>query len=404
MNKLPLTKKKIIEFFKKQDTLILKSESVDLKNSQGRFLFEDLKSKVDLPPFNNSAVDGYALLKKDLIKKKLFYCDRRIAAGDKKNIKIKSGEAVRVFTGAKMPSNSSTVVMQENTLVNEDGIEILKVPSFGENYRLKGEDIKKNQKILFRGSKINQQNINLIAASGIRKIKVFKKIKIGFFTSGNELRKPTKNLKNSEINNSNFFALNSLLDQKFILKKYYGNLKDNLNIVKNNLLRASKNNNIIITAGGASVGDEDHLINALSTIGNIFFWRAAIKPGRPIAVGKINNCYVVCLPGNPVSVQLLYAMLINPLVEKLSGGKFKLPNSNKIVADFSMKKKTQRMEWLRIIKKTINNQDLAVRYPKQGSGMISSVSYSDGIIEIDEDVSEIKKGDIFDFYNFETLF
>ena len=404
MNKLPLTKKKIIEFFKKQDTLILKPELVDLKNSQGRFLFEDLKSKVDLPPFNNSAVDGYALLKKDLIKKKLFYCDRRIAAGDKKNIKIKSGEAVRVFTGAKMPSNSSTVVMQENTLVNEDGIEILKVPSFGENYRLKGEDIKKNQKILFRGSKINQQNINLIAASGIRKIKVFKKIKIGFFTSGNELRKPTKNLKNSEINNSNFFALNSLLDQKFILKKYYGNLKDNLNIVKNNLLRASKNNNIIITAGGASVGDEDHLINALSTIGNIFFWRAAIKPGRPIAVGKINNCYVVCLPGNPVSVQLLYAMLINPLVEKLSGGKFKLPNSNKIVADFSMKKKTQRMEWLRIIKKTINNQDLAVRYPKQGSGMISSVSYSDGIIEIDEDVSEIKKGDIFDFYNFETLF
>ena len=404
MNKLPLTKKQIIKFFKKQNTLILKSELVDLENSQGRFLFEDLTSKVNLPPFNNSAVDGYALLKKDLIKKKFFFCYRRIAAGDKKTIKIKSGEAVRVFTGAKMPSNSSTVVMQENTLVNEDGIEILKVPSFGENYRLKGEDIKKNQKILFRGSKINQQNINLIAASGIRKIKVFKKIKIGFFTSGNELRKPTKNLKNSEINNSNFFALNSLLDQKFILKKYYGNLKDNLNIVKNNLLRASKNNNIIITAGGASVGDEDHLINALSTIGNIFFWRAAIKPGRPIAVGKINNCYVVCLPGNPVSVQLLYAMLINPLVEKLSGGKFKLPNSNKIVADFSMKKKTQRMEWLRIIKKTINNKDIALRYPKQGSGMISSVSYSDGIIEIDEDISEIKKGDIFDFYNFETLF
>ena len=404
MNKLPLTKKQIIEFFKKQKTIIVKPEWVDLKNSQGRFLFEDLKSKVNIPPFNNSAVDGYALLKKDINKKKLYYYNRRIAAGDKKNIKIKSGEAVRVFTGAKMPSNSSTIIMQENTSINEDGIEILKTPSFGENYRIKGEDIKKNQKILSRGSKINKQNINLIAASGIRKIKVFKKIKIGFFTSGNELRKPTSSLKNSEINNSNFFALNSLLDQKFISKKYFGNLKDNLKIVKNNLLHASNNNDIIITAGGASVGDEDHLIKALSNIGNIFFWRAAIKPGRPIAIGKINSCYVICLPGNPVSVQLLYAMLINPLVEKLSGGNFKLPNSSKIIANFSMKKKTQRMEWLRIIKKTINNQDIALKYPKQGSGMISSVSYSDGILEIDENVSEIKRGDIFDFYDFETLF
>ncbi len=403
MNKSPLTKRQIIELFKKQKNIILNSELVTLQNSQGRFLFEDLKSKINIPPFNNSAVDGYALLNKDLNNKN-FYCNRRIAAGDIKNIKIKSGEAVRVFTGARMPLNSSTIIMQENTKIDKDKIKILKSPSFGENYRLKGEDIKKNQKILSKGSKINHQNINLIAASGIRKVKVFKKIKIGFFTSGDELRKPTENLKNSEINNSNYFALNSLLDRKFITKKYYGNLKDNLKIVKSKILRASKKNNIIITTGGASVGEEDHLINALSSLGNIFFWRAAIKPGRPIAVGKINNCYVICLPGNPVSVQLLYAMLIKPLVEKLSGGNFKLPNSKKIVANFSMKKKTQRMEWLRIIKKTINNQDVAIKYPKQGSGMISSVSYSDGIIEIDEDVSEIKKGDTFNYYDFETLF
>ncbi len=403
MNKSPLTKKQIIEFFKKQKNIVIKSELVNLQNSRGRFLFEDLKSKVNLPPFNNSAVDGYALLKKDL-NNKYFYCSRRIAAGDKKNIKIKSGEAIRVFTGARMPSNSSTIVMQENILIDKDKIKILKFPKFGENYRLKGEDIRKNQKILSKGTKINYQNINLIAASGIRKVKVFKKIKIGFFTSGNELRKPTHNLKNSEINNSNYFALDSLLDQRFVSKKYFGNLKDNLKVVKSNLLKASKKNNIIITAGGASVGEEDHLIDALSSLGKIFFWRAAIKPGRPIAIGKINSCYVICLPGNPVSVQLLYAMLIKPLIEKLSGGFFKLPNSKKIICNFSMKKKTQRMEWLRIIKKTINNQDVAIKYPKQGSGMISSVSYSDGIIEIDEDISEVKKGDIFNYYDFETLF
>ena len=130
------------------------------------------------------------------------------------------------------------------------------------------------------------------------------------------------------------------------------------------------------------MGDEDHLISALSDLGKIFFWRAAIKPGRPIAFGRINNCFVICLPGNPVSVQLLYAMLIHPLVEKLSGGIFKLPNSYKIEADFIMNKKTKRMEWLRVIKRKFGNKDIASRYPKQGSGMISSISYSDGIIEI----------------------
>ena len=404
MNKFPLTKKQIIKLFKKQKSLVVKTELINLQNSQGRFLYEDLKSKIDIPPFNNSAVDGYALLKKDLNKKNLFYCHRKISAGSKKNFRIKSGEAIRVFTGAKMPLNSSTIVMQENTIQNNNKITISKFPKLGENYRLKGEDIKKKQKILFKGSQINKQNINLIAAAGIKKVKVFKKIKIGFFTSGNELRQPTKNLKKSEINNSNFFALNSLLNQGYISKKYLGNLKDDLKIVKNKIFKASKNNNIIITSGGASVGDEDHLINALLDLGNVFFWKAAIKPGKPIAVGKINNCYVICLPGNPVSVQLLFVMLINPLIKKLSGGNFNLPKSSKIVANFNMQKKTRRMEWLRIIKKTLNNKNIAIKYPKQGSGMISSITYSDGIIEIDADTSVIKKGDIFDYYDFDNLF
>ena len=404
MNKLPLTKKQIIRFFKKQKNLVMNKELLSLQNSLGRFLYTDLKSKVDIPPFNNSAVDGYALLKKDLNNKKIFYCNRKILAGSKKNLKIKSGETIRVFTGAKMPLNSSTVVMQENTIQNNNKITISKFPKLGENYRLKGEDIKKNQKILLKGSQINQKNINLIAASGIKKVEVFKKIKIGFFTSGNELRRPTKNLKKSEINNSNYFALNSLLDTSFISKKYLGNLKDNLKVVKKKIFAASKKNNIIITSGGASVGEEDHLIKALSDLGDIFFWKAAIKPGKPIALGKINNCYVICLPGNPVSVQLLFVMLINPLIKKLSGGNFNLPKSSKIVANFNMQKKTRRMEWLRIIKKTLNNKNIAIKYPKQGSGMISSITYSDGIIEIDADTSVIKKGDTFDYYDFDNLF
>ena len=404
MNKLPLTKNQIIGIFKKQKKLISSSEIIDLQYSKDRILAQDIKSQINIPPFNNSAVDGYALLKKDLNLKKTFICKKRIAAGDNKKIVIKSGEAVRVFTGAKMPSNSSTVVMQENVKVKNNYITLLKTPQFGENYRIKGEDIKKNKIILTKGTKINHQNLNLIAAAGIRKIKVYKKIKIGFFTSGNELRKPTKKLKNAEINNSNYYALNTLLDKKYITKKYLGNLKDNLVTVKKSLIKSSKKFNIIITAGGASVGDEDHLINALSSLGKLYFWRAAIKPGRPIAFGKINKCYIICLPGNPVSVQLLYGMLIKPLILKLCGSTLKLPNSSKIYTDFDMKKKTKRMEWLRVIKTRKNNRDYAIKYPKQGSGMISSITYSNGIIEIDEQVSFIKKGDLFEFYDFDSLF
>ena len=232
MNKFPLTKKEIVDFFNKQKKLISSSEIIDLKYSNGRILAEDLKSQINLPPFNNSAVDGYALIRKDLNLKKIFTCKRRVAAGDDKKILINSGEAVRVFTGAKMPSNSSTVVMQENVIIEGSKIRLLKIPLFGENSRLKGEDIKKNKKILLKGTIINQQNLNLIAATGIRKIKVYKKIKIGFFTSGNELRRPTNKLKNSEINNSNYYALNTLLDNNYITKKYLGNLKDNLKSVK----------------------------------------------------------------------------------------------------------------------------------------------------------------------------
>ena len=201
MNKIPLTKKEIIKFFTTRKKIIFNTELIDLKNSQGRILAENLKSKIHLPPFNNSAVDGYALLKIDLKKNKELYCSRRIVAGDNKDIRINKGEAIRIFTGARMPQNSSTVVMQENVIKNNNFISIKKIPSYGENCRLAGEDIKKEKKILSSGDKINITNINLVAAIGKKNIIVKKKINIGYFTSGNELRKPTESLKESKINN-----------------------------------------------------------------------------------------------------------------------------------------------------------------------------------------------------------
>ena len=404
MNKKPFYLKQILNFINRRSSVINKKEIVNLLDAEDKILAENIYSKISLPPFKNSAVDGYALLKQDLNKTPKNINNIRVAAGDTATHKIKGGEVIRIFTGAKMPSNSTTVVMQENTEIIDNKLFLIKIPIYGDNCRHKGEDISKGSLVLKKGTKIDTKNLNLIAAIGYSKIKVYVKIKIGFYTSGNELVEPTTKLKNSKINNSNYYLLNSLLNKNYITKNFLGNLPDNADKIKKKLLNEVSKYNMIITTGGASVGDEDHLIDTLKNNGEVFFWRAAIKPGRPIAIGKIKKTYIVCLPGNPVSVQLLYAFVVKPLIFKLIGSLINNIKPEKVATNFSMIKKTRRLEWLRVSKKLIKDKYVLLKHPKQGSGMITSISYSDGVVEIPENVNLIKKGDIFDYYDFDKLF
>ena len=405
MNKNPLKKIEIFNLLKKIKKIKLGKEKVSLENSLGRFLAEDIKSKINLPPFNNSAVDGYALFNKDLLKKKFkLVSKQRIAAGDKISDNLKSGQAARIFTGAKMPTNSSTVVMQENVLLKKDNITIKKMPFYGENCRLIGEDIKKGQIILSNQDKINITNVNIIAAIGKKNIYVKKKIKLGYFTSGNELREPTEKLKDSEINNSNYFSLNALLSKTYITSKYLGVLKDKESIIIKSFTKNINKYDVIITTGGASVGEEDHLIKIINKLGKIYFWKAAIKPGRPIAVGQIQNTIFICLPGNPVSVHLLFGMIVGPFLEYLSGGKFLPIKGIKAKTDFKMKKKNKRLEWLRVNVNKKKKDLIVSKYHKQGSGIISSIVFADGIIEIPENVSKVSKNQLYTYYSFKNLF
>ena len=405
MNKNPLKKSIIYNLLKKIKIPTLGAENIALDQSLGRYLNVDLKSKINLPPFDNSAVDGYAILKTDILNKnKNLIVNQRLAAGDDNSDILEKGEAARIFTGAQMPLNSKTVVMQENVNISINQISIIKMPHYGENCRLAGEDIIKGKKIFSKGEKINSTNINLIAAIGKKEIIVKKKLKIGFYTNGDELREPSENLKGSEINNSNSYSLKALLNKPFIKSTYLGALRDRQQIIEKNLLKSVNKFNVIITAGGASVGEEDHLIRTISKLGKIYFWKAAIKPGRPLAIGKIKNTIVICLPGNPVSVHLLYAMIVGPFLQYLCNGKFIPPKGMLAKPDFIMKKKNNRLEWLRV---NVNKKEknLVVRkYKKQGSGMISSMVFSDGILEIPEDVNLISKNDYFKLYLFEHLF
>ena len=405
MNKHPLTKNEVINLLKKISIENLESEKVELLLAEGRILSSDIISSINLPPFNNSAVDGYAIHNDNVHDSMKLKCTQRIAAGDQTEIFLKTNEVARIFTGARMPNNCNTVIMQENAIIDGDYISMSKIPQLGENCRLKGEDVSKGDKILQCGEKIDSTNINLIAAVGKKYVEVKKKLKVGYFTSGNELIEPSEKLEGSKINNSNRYSLHSLLNDSYIVSNYLGILADSKDKIIESLTENINDYGVLITTGGASVGEEDHLIDVIKEKGRIFFWKTAIKPGRPLANGQINETIIVCLPGNPVSVHLLYGMIIKPFLEFLCGSKMNKPKSFKAIVNFSMKKKTKRLEWIRATLDQNNLETIYVnKYQKQGSGMISSIAFSDGIIEIPESVSKINRGDKFDFYLFDQLF
>ena len=405
MNDKPLTKKEVIELLKNYKTTDLETEFINLFDAEHRFLAKSITSSINLPPFNNSAVDGYALYDDDIGTTSILKVSSRIAAGDDKKVILNKGKVARIFTGAKMPSNSSTVIMQENVEEKDNHIKIIKQLSLGENCRLAGEDVTKAQQIFKAGKKISSQNISLLAAVGKNSIHVKKKLRVGYFTSGNELLNPSENLSGSKINNSNQYALHFLLNKNYLDANYLGVLKDSKEKILSLLSRHVNNYSVIITTGGASVGEEDHLIDIIKEKGELLFWKTAIKPGRPLAVGKIYNTIIICLPGNPVSVYLLYGMLIKSFLEYLCGSKLETLNSYCATVNFSMRKKTERLEWLRVnIDKNCKDNILVNKYPKQGSGMISSIAFAEGIIEIPEEVSQITKGDQYKFYLFSDMF
>jgi len=405
MNKNPLSKNELIDLLKKISLEKLESEKVELFEAEGRILSSDIISSIDLPPFNNSAVDGYAIHNDNLRDSIKLKCTKRVAAGDQTDIFLKTNEVSQIFTGARMPSNSNTVIMQENVIIDGDYVTMSKIPKSGENCRLQGEDVSKGDKVFQCGEKIDSTNINLIAAIGKKYVEVKKKLKVGYFASGNELTEPSEKLEGSKINNSNRYSLQSLLNDSYIVSNYLGVLPDSKDKIIESLTENVDDYEVLITTGGASVGEEDHLIDVIKEKGRIYFWKTAIKPGRPLAIGQINGTIIVCLPGNPVSVHLLYGMIIKPFLEFLCGSKMNKPKSFKAIVNFSMKKKTNRMEWIRVTLDQNNLETIYVnKYPKQGSGMISSIAFSDGIIEIPESVSKINRGDKFDFYLFDQLF
>tara|TARA_B110000967_G_scaffold19483_1_gene18164 strand:- start:914 stop:2203 length:1290 start_codon:yes stop_codon:yes gene_type:complete len=373
---------------------IKKIETINIMDSLGRIASKNIKSSINIPSFRNSAMDGYALNIKNLEKNKYSLKEQGISlAGQAYDKKLKDKETIRVMTGAVIPNNADAVIMKE--MVDIEG-DIILFPNFiqkNQNIRNIGEDIKKGDIVIKKGRQINYVDLGILSSLGIGKIDVFRKPIISFFSTGDELISINKKLKKGLIYDSNRYLLFGLLSELPVQIKDMGVVKDNEEILVKKLKECAKVSDIIITTGGVSVGDADYIKSALKKVGKVNFWKIAIKPGRPLAYGKINNASFFGLPGNPVSAAVTFQIFIIPAIKKM----FQMIASSKLTIKAQVKstlsKKKGRVEYKRGLLEQKDGVNTVNTTGLQGSNILSSLSKANCYIRLSSETEKIKKGD-----------
>lgn len=375
----------------------LKVENTPLLQAKSKVLAEDIIASVDVPPADNSAMDGYAFRYADAKQYSRLTISQRIQAGDN-NKPLDNKTAARIFTGAELPKGADTVEMQENCnenyTKNNHIVEIPNIVKKGSNIRRKGQDIQKGSTILTRGQRLRAQELGLLASVGISVVKTFAPLNIAIVNTGNELVEPGKTLDTGQIYNSNRFLLDGLLNQWGFTTQHCDIVKDTLEQTKRTLLSISQNSDIVITTGGVSVGEEDHIRSAVEALGSIDLWKVAIKPGKPFAFGCIintkntNTAAFIGLPGNPSSVFVTLLILARQYLLKQQGLQGDLsPTINSATATFE-RKTTTREEYLRA-----NYIDGKVDiYMNQSSGVLTSASWGNCFVK-QQSNTDINYGD-----------
>ncbi len=376
------------------------TEDCELSSAKGRILAEDLISPSAIPPFNNAAVDGYAFDANALKNNQdtTLPISAYITAGDPLPASLLAGTAVRIFTGAPLPEGANTVIMQEDVETPAgDNTNVVTIPSglkTGTNWRPAGEDMQAGQCVLPKGHRLRPQDIGCAAAMGHASLRVYKTLKVAIFSTGNEIQNPGTALCEGGIYDVNRFMLATQVRQTGATVTDLGILPDDLESTVDALSLAATTHDIILTSGGVSTGDKDHISTAIEQLGEISFWRLAIKPGRPLAFGNIQGCPLIGFPGNPVATGVCFMRFGFPLVCALAGQTWPEPIQLTLPAAFSLNKKPGRTEWLRAKLKTDHNgQTLVDRHAKQGSGILTSLVEADGLIELGESVEHIETGD-----------
>jgi molybdopterin molybdotransferase len=385
---------------------VLETEDVSLIDADGRVLANPLIAPIDLPGFNNSAVDGYAVRFASLAAsgETTLPVVGRLAAGHARAVAPAEG-VVRIFTGAPMPQNFDTVFMQEDCRELDDGHVALPAGlEKGANCRPRGEDISRGDTALAAGRRLGPREIALAAALGIERLPVRRRLKIAVFSTGDEIVSPGEKLPPAGLYDSNRFALQVLLRRLCCDVTDLGILRDRRGEVSKALSNAARDHDAIITSGGVSTGEEDHVRAAMSDAGSLAFWRLAIKPGRPVAMGVVQGTPLIGLPGNPVAVFVTFAYVVRPLLAALSGETPEPARALGVIADFDYRKKKGRREYVRVsLVQDQSSGTLARKYPVDGAGVLTSLTATDGLVELTEDITQVQPGDRVNFIDYRLL-
>lgn len=356
---------------------IREHETVATFDALGRVLAEDLRSTLDVPPADNSSMDGYAVRAAEAPAGAVLPVSQRIPAGSV-GAPLAAGTAARVFTGAPLPPGADAVLMQEHGEALEGAVRIVTPPAAGDWIRRRGEDIRAGDVVLPRATRLTPQGLGLAASLGRAQVEVVRRPRVALFSTGDELVMPGEPLKPGAIYNSNRFTLRGLLQAAGCMVSDLGIVPDRLDATRDALRRAATGHDLVLTSGGVSVGEEDHLRPAVEAEGRLELWQIAIKPGKPLAFGRVGEALFMGLPGNPVSSFVTFLLAVAPVLKALQGMQADFPRAIPMRAHFDLPRPDKRREFLRV---RLNAEGGLELFANQSSGVLTSAVWADGLVD-----------------------
>ncbi|ATD55133.1 molybdopterin molybdotransferase MoeA [Clostridium chauvoei] len=377
------------------NVLNLNTEVISLMESVNRVVKNNIYSPINNPPFNKSAMDGYAIKLSSLENTRYRVIDK-IYAGEYYKKELKDLEAIKIMTGAPIPKGANAVIKQEDVVVCKDFIEINKSVKQNDNICFKGEDIKENQLLVSKNKKLNYADIGILASAGISKIEVYKKPKIAIISTGDEVLDITEKLELGKIYNSNKYSIMARVQELGYDISKINHIKDGVLDIAKELKEISKEMDLIITTGGVSVGEKDLLNDSIEeSKGTRLFWKIKIKPGSAVLCSKLNNSLIISLSGNPTAALTTFELLVRPTLDKLSGEKRVYIKREKAILYDDINKKSPQRRFVRgNLLTDENGQVVKITQIKSGNGILSSTLNSNCIVEIEAGSIGVKKGEI----------